>query len=161
MPDKYRFKIERIYDTCLTYSEVCLAFGSLSGTWGVLVRTHVLGLGLDKKDYLTMMPLVSLPGSCTASSTGSTLTAPYPGMTLSAWLTTPSTPSSLRPGLASTCPGQCLWTWSPRSSMRSDIMTSVNTIINNVFGENYTIDTRIEYSIMCKIRSLMLCLICS
>ena len=160
MPDKYRFKIERIYDTCLTYSEVCLgvweSFWDLGG-----IGTHVFGLGLDNKDYLTMMPLVSLPGSCTASSTGSTLTAPYPGMTLSAWLTTPSTPSSLRPGLASTCPGQCLWTWSPRSSMRSDIMTSVNTIINNVFGENYTIDTRIEYSIMCKIRSLMLCLICS
>ena len=61
---------------------------------------------------------ILLPGSCTARSTGSTLTAPCRRTTATGSLTTPSTPSSPRPPGASTCPGPCLWTSSQQSLTR-------------------------------------------
>ena len=106
MPDigiKYYLSHHKIY-----YWEYIIAMPSLSRLFILLFSVSASLSTLVKPGSRLATPA----GSCTAWSMGSSLMGRCPLTRLSVQETTPSTPSSPRLELASTCPGLSLLTWS-------------------------------------------------
>ena len=83
-------------------------------------------------------------GNCTAWSTASSLMARCPLTRPSEAVMTPSTPSSARPALASTCPVPCSSTWSPPSSVSTTKESKIRAGIG-VEGDDFLEPTYIHY----------------